>query len=620
MHFDTPQQLHDEIRRNYHLLEGWRKLYDALEEEYRGNKSGFSTSKNTERPVNVIQEFVDAALPELTPEKVVPAVSSKRADSVVDADVLNIDLEQQFSEMDLVSVCEDIAHELCFAPISIVEMGRHEGPKTVEVDGERFSLTEAFAKAHRLRDVCVDLDAVRWQDRRFVAVRVQIRRDQAIRDGIFGSDTGAPRAQELAGVPVMTREEAAAELQAHGSNDFGSGDMRSPHGVKENDGPPPFIQLWRVACYEGNSVNIAYIADDDKQPQKWLYYERHVGHPNGPFSCARARWASDSMLGPPLLSAVENVHSACVKLGNKMIRQLMNMKNLAVAKKENRNDAMRMKKAEDSTICLVDDPESIKPVAMGGITREFPAGLQWLQQQFGNQAGNIRQVGGTEGGADTATVASFMQQGGRQRLRRTSLKIKRILDDVTAFVAFALVFDRGAGSVGIPGYRQVEFKTPSGEAIPVIMREGLEADEQCADILRFTFEVESWATQITDPNMLAARFVQFLDAAGRVMPMVQMGVLKPSAPARMARQIFGLPGADAYFNDLDGQRQLVQGLAFANSPVPPMATPGQGIGQGQAPPPQGPMSRTAAVQSAIAPSVPSAPAMLPGASPAGMVG
>lgn len=620
MPFQTPAELYKAIRRDYELLEGWRTLYANFEGEYRGAQSGFGKKKRGgKRPVNLIQEFVDGALPDLVPEEVIPAVTAKRADATVDADVLNIDLEQQFSEMGLVDEVENAAHELLFAPIVLCEMGRHEGCKTVEVDGERFSLTEAFCKVHRFSDICVDLEAVKWKDRRYAAVRVLIRRDQAIAQGIFGKDPvigpdGMPQ-EDPNSPPVLTKQEAADFLNGIGTNREGSGDMRSPIGEPEEDDKLETVQLWRVAIYEGNDVHIAYINDAEGQPTKWLYHERHRGHPMGPFSCARARWASDSMLGPPLISAIADVHDACVALGNKMVKQLMNLKNIAVGRKDARDDAMRIQESEDSNIVLLDDPEPTKNIQIGGISKEFPGGLAWLQQQFGNQAGNIRQVAGTEGGADTATVASYMQQGGRQRLRRSAMKLKRMLDDVCAFVAFALVFDRGEGGAGIPGYREVELKLPTGEVIPMVLKEGLEADEAAADILRFTFKIQSWATQIVDPNMKAARVTEFIGTCQSMLPLIQAGLFKPSAPARLGQQVFGLTDIDAYMPDLTGERSMVQQLAFSSTPTPPMATPGAVGGQGGQP--RGPQNQIGAVRSAMAPTTPTAPPTAAGASPVG---
>lgn len=563
----TPEKLHKEVRDNFAALKDWRDLYSTFEKEYKGSNAGYTGIKGR-RPVNLLQEMVDGVEPDLAPQNVRCAVTAKRSALAVNAELLALEVDSQLAEMNLQEVAEDIAHECLFAPCVVVRVGRHEGVRKAELDGEEGSGQEAFARMVSFANLSLDTSAKTWAERTFCAERIQCRKMQAM--AVLGRDP-----EELApgdvpeGIEVMTRVEAEqyiGSLQRHGSG-WASGDAKSPvaRGARDNaTDNDDTIQLWYCAIYYGNIVYKAVIADTDGQPGKFLLFERAYGHPRGPFEFQRITNVSDSLLGVPLLSKIYDLHDSCKKLGNKLVKQLLNIKNLGVANKSNRDDAAAVKKAEDQDLVLLNDVKGITVLPLGGIRPEFMVGLDLLQTQFGNQSGNVRQTGGTQQAADTATAASYLQAGGQKRIQRSQRRIKRLLDRVVAQIAFLCLFAGEPDRVG-SAMRRVEMPLPDGQVIAVVLR----TDEMAKDAMEFNFAIQSWNAPPADPMVQARRIVEYLGLVGQMLPLVQLGLIKPAGLISIGRANYGIDNIDELINDPTGMRQQVEAAAFQGVPIPP---------------------------------------------------
>lgn len=578
----SPAALHRRLMDDTNTLRPWVDLAKAFEDEYKGGQSGYDVKG--QRIYNLVQEMLDSVEPDLSPEEVRPAASANRGSLSMQAEVLARLLDQPCREADITGLAAAVAHELLFAPCAVVRVGRHEGLRTAELDGEEMSVQEPFAHLVPLEGLALDMTARHWKHRTYCAERIVCRKSRL--PGLLGVDPPEYAALGIpAGTPVMSRAEAAEWLASRTPrpDDGLSGSAQSPEATRPLDEDDETVQLWYAAVYDGNRVYVVIIPDTQGAPPKFLSCRLWSGHPRGPFEFARVKIVRDSLLGVPLLASIFDLHQAAVKLGNKLVRQLLNLKNLAVADKSNKDDAMTVKQAQDQELVLLNNTKGATVLSMGGTRPELYEGLSNIERQFGNQSGNVRQNGGTEQAGDTATVATYLQAGGAKRVRRAASAVRGVIGNVVGQFAYRMFFAGPEDAVGVPGFHTLEWPVPGDKPI----RLTIESPELAADVLDFSFTIDAWGAQTLDPSMRRAAVTQFLELVARLMPLVQVGAVRPEALATIGREEYGIRNVDQILADFTGRQVAVESIAFGSLPVPPMpgmtagiAMLGTGMGMG----------------------------------------
>ena len=557
---DNPRQLWNHIVRGVRFLEPWSALYATLRDEYVG---GCWPGVAGRRMVNYVNEMVVAIESYCTVNKVRAAITPKAFKARQFSEIVRLAMNQAYDEMKFSTVIEQAASESLFAPIAVVEIGRHEGPRTMEIDGEEMNMLEPYARVVPLTDLTLDPDARGWDQRRWCGRRVTIEQHKI---GQLGVDD--PAVAEQLGVDVMTTEEAAAWIAGMNMREYSSDertgryarDMRKQGqgSAFHSDEPSGEVNLWRVAIYDGNKVWIVYTPDSENQPKKFLHVERWDetkqrddgtgqvlelggGSPAGPFRALTFYPVVNSLIGLPGLAAIYDLHDAAKKISNKLVNQLLSLKNLLLYEKSAADDAIKVTKAKDLDSIAVRDASKFNVAPIGGTRGELAPGLEMLSAMFGNIGGNTRQVSGTEQSADTATAATYMQNGANMRLGRFRSRLWKLASDCSEEIAFLGLFaDPWA-------YKALEMPMAPGISIPVVFNRA----EIAADAEHFMFAVEPFPTPIFDPMMKAQRIDAFLAFVTNNMPMIQMGILNPLAVARIGRTEYGIDDVEDLLPGLD---------------------------------------------------------------------
>lgn len=384
---------------------------------------------------------------------------------------------------------------------------------------------------------------------------------------------GVDDPEEIKNIPVevMTRKEATAFLlgaedvtTATSRADVKGKEMRKRDQVGVQSPPEPVgeIELWRVAIYDGLKVWIAYTVNGDSQPSKFIHVERWDetkqrtdgsggtlalggGSPDGPFKHEVFQPVPNTMLGLPGLASIFDLHAAGVKISRKLVSQLLALKKLLVYSGSG-DDAMKVTKAQDQDAIKVRDFKSFATVDVGGTRNELEPGMEMLGQWFQNQGGGVRQLAaGSAQAANTATAATYLQNGASMRLGRFRNRLWMLAARCLEEIAFLSLFaDPWA-------YRELEMPLGPGISVGVVFNRA----EIAADAVSFMFDVEPFSVPLYDPTAQQQRIAAFVAFVQPLIPLMQVGMVNPAAVARVGRVDFGLDDVDDLFN-LDNMQTM----------------------------------------------------------------
>ncbi len=630
---DSPKKLWSLIRRGQEYLQPFLNVYEAIRSEFCG---GLWPGGSGRRPVNLIYEFGTVVESYCSVPQIRASVAPKTPEVRQYAELVRVALDHTFHETRMAETLEDVAAECMMAPIAVVDVGRHEGSKQVELDGEIQNLMEPYVRLVRLADLSIDPDATSWSHKRHIGTRITVLKDRIRNSRPFGMDVPPAPASGLVdsigadipaepqpvehptGLPVMTRDEATAFLL--GLDDRETADTptraakdrmqeRDQAGVREQvEGDTHEIDLWRVAIYDGTKVWIAYAPDQEAQPAKFLHIEEWTevknrpdgnggelqlggGSPQGPFRAAVFQPVPGTLLGLPGLSVIWDLHDASKKLSTKLVNQLMALKNLLLHSRSAADDAMRVARAEDQQCIAVQDAKSFATVEIGGTRGELETGIDRLGTWFGNTAGGPRQVGGTEQSASTATAASYLQNGANMRLMRFRTRLWRLGSEIAEELAFLTLFADPWAT------KELEYQLAPGLMLPVTFNRA----EIAADAIDFMYELEAFPVPLFDANARAQAKLMFLDFVLKAMPLIQVGGMNARALGRIGRVDFGVEDVDELFpfNEIAGQAEKAIMMQNAMHLMPSQAQAGMQMA-GRMPGPASPNQLTGQVQAQAA--------------------
>lgn len=578
----TPKELYK------HVLRGSSESYlKKACAEYEVARLEFM-GENGESITNLAYEFITTCESFVEVPYVRSCVTALDQQFQTQTRVLELAMDQAFTEIDFAGVLsKDVVAQCLFAPICIVDIGRQEGPRTMETDGEIANLNETYIRVVKFTDLSLDPDATSWNDKRFVGQRVSVKKSKIALSNSFGVDDHTEAAEF--GLPVMTTAEAAEwfALKAEVPQDGTTRSNRAKKSIQKRDQGSAAtnrpqqdeeVILWRVAVYNGNECWIVYIADSEAQPDKFIHAERWDaikkrpdglggelelggGSPLGPFRACSFQDVPGSILGISGIRIIFDLHNSAKKLSSKYVKELLGLKNIFMYKKGAEADAGRVVKARDQDSVAVQDPSNFATIAIGGTRNELVPGMEWLGQAFGNQAGGVRQIGGSEQSASTATAASYLQNGATMKMSRFRNRIWKLAKDCAKEIAYLTLFaDPWA-------YREMQMEiAPNVDVLVAYNR-----SKMAADAINFMFDVEPFPVPIFDPSMKAQQATQFLSLVMNFLPGIQMGIINPKGLLKLGRIYYGLEDVNELITlpDTPGatqglMQQNIQGLGPAD--------------------------------------------------------
>lgn len=576
----TPSELFEQVTRGWSALEPFRKAYALFHDEYLGANAGYDVKGV--RVTNLIYESVEEWRTGLSPDKIRHKITAKSPPQRFDAEKIGLVLDAEAAECKLAETYAEAGLEGLFAPLVVMRIGQQIGPRTVEVDGEPLSKTEATVDLVCLEDLSLDVDAKSWAKKRWVADRVEISRAAAISEKVFGRapeeymqpmPNGQNPEPAPDGIEVMTRDEAVEFLEEQSAASKRRSTVDDPKVTRkganaasgESDDDDT-LQLWHVAIYDGDCVYIAYIADADSQPEKFLLFEKHRQHPKGPYVSLKFGGPRNNILGMPALAAIYDQHDAMRQLTNKVVDQLMKLQVVLAYGDGASDDAMRVKRSSGDRPVRVKDVKQLATITWGGVPADWYQGREMIAQEFGNVGGNVRMQSGASQEGDTASQSMQLQNNANKRKRRMQRSMRNMGGEVAEIMTYQAVFNEPVGR------HVVDYPLGPGLSVPV----ELSPSEMNADALAFQYSIEPFYYVGEDPLTQRQNVLMFIDLyVSKLLPAVMQGALRPEAVAEIGRVEFGIENIDDLIGDLGGMLRTQAAMQMQASQQPVQVGPGQ---------------------------------------------
>lgn len=434
------------------------------------------------------------------------------------------------------------------------------GPSDMDTD-----MGELYEEAIAFEDVCIDPDAKRWEDRRFVARRTRISRARAIRERLYGRDPLNPEVinpheitwEEVEDVltRARTRDEAGDRSRA---TDM-SGTDSSAGGSGRMDGSD-VLEIWDVYWREGGKtflISVLASPDDEENPAEAPKPEAAGGADRFlrvvELQCPEQGEIDRLCLFPPLhqmhpasldawqkdLAVVASAMSA------KLALQSLNTKKTVFYQRSITDEVNLARKSPDLSYVACENPEAIKQFEMGGMLSDLIPALGW----FNDQA-NVtnQQVNDPQGSANkTATAAQLLATKAQGYVEHMRQWVQRFATRNLRRRAWYLIND--------PNMRMsIPYRIDGTEYVQITY--GPDVIEGKFD--NFAFSIADGTMPYQDPAVQANVTLTFLSGPlDSIVQKMAMGILKPAAARVIARQL-GIRNFDQIVNDIDLDQMRMQ--------------------------------------------------------------
>lgn len=562
-------------------MEPFRKAGRFMQHETIGSAAGFDIKGK--RCVNYASEFKQTVHPHLFPERVGINLRPRRPGLLLEAKKLSTVLEQQAEEQQITKKLEYATDDSFCYPIVVARLGKKAGIRASEIDGDNDDPLETFCDIIQFDDLVLDMDAKSWETKRFVGDRFSICLDKIDAETCpFGLND--PSEQDPNLPPTMTREEAFAEISGLESNniDRGSRDEDERKIVQKGDQHKPsgMVDLWHVSIYYGGDVFIAYVADREEQPPKFIHFAKHIGPKLGPYRALKVLEVRGHILGMPSLALVMDLHDAAVKMGNRLVQQLLKLRRLAFYRPTKSDVALKVKRSQEDDMIATDDPKSVTFGEYGGVSKDFYQGIDFLSNQFNSQSGNVQLLSGSNELADTAAQSSMLQGNTMARVRKMSERVRVFASELMQDIAFYTIFDdtKRAPMVqmdkdGLPARRHMPPYTVDVDVAPgVTLPVSVNPAELRGDLLSFNYDIEAFADVNADPAMVRAGVEAFLAQYIQYLPFIMQGAIRQEWMAEIGRAVYKVPNPEDALGDMTGAMTMMAQAAAGGVPALPGPT------------------------------------------------
>ena len=459
--------------------------------------------------INLIAQTFVTLLPSLFPHEIkhVCRVTDPRLE--FDAMVVAADLDHRAEEEALAETVMLAGCDALFAPCGVLVTRMKAGNDLYKINGNLYD-NGAFYTTHvDLDDYACDPTARRRGEFRWEAIRWRASRRSLLASGIYP-------AEKINALPGYSTQ----------------GDNK--------DELVETVQCWDVYVYQGDRIlcvtlggNFCNSGDPTHGAEVLAKYE-FQGPASGPI-----RWISFYEIPgkpaplPPVLLWRE-LHDAIAKVGDKLVRSILESKVIGAYRPTAIDDAKAAKDAAHLELVKMQDPDGLKFHTIEGLSDTFWSGFGWLSEQGSQAAGNIKLKAGTASGADTATEASILSANSDDRTRWMRDRINKTLKQLANDRAWYILTDPIINK--LTGVRQ-----PGGEFMSVEYT----AEAKEGDPIDFQFDVQPFQPESGDPNVRLRRITELLSTVlPAVFPLIQAGVIDPQGMVRMISREFGTQDFD----------------------------------------------------------------------------
>lgn len=438
------------------------------------------------------------------------------------ADVAELAINHLTKRLDMVSVLRKTIMDSIFMA-GFIKVGLASSGEFITLDDENVEIGQPYAERIDPDDMLFDPMARDWDEQSFIGNRFRVTLDDLQESGMYDPDLAAKLSSRY---DAMDQGDGPAEKLI--------GD-KSAQRFQEITRYVDLVEVFLPQ--EQIVVTIPYRRGDTQD--KFMRVVDWQGPKRGPYHMLGFTPVSDNVLPVAPAGIWYDLHILGNRIARKLSRQAERIKRVLAYQSSAVEDANEIAEADDGETVRVDDINAIKEVAYGGAGKDSYEYMQWVQQNFSEQAGNLNQLSGQGTDAPTATQSEILQSNSSVRLS----DMQNIVYKFTASVGESLFFYlHNDPLIELPLARRV-----NGQDTQVVYSP--EARE--GDWTDFHISVEPYSMARQDPNAAVRRKLEFatnvIPAAAQAAQILGPGFNIGAFLSRMAKEV-GIDDADEFMN------------------------------------------------------------------------
>lgn len=477
------------VKESYRKLEPFRRLNKDLIEEWVGNRYSDETKVQHECLVNQLALAVETFTIHMIPQRPAVNITTDHVQHKPTAESLKIAINHEFERMNLQHVLEDIVIN-AWMRMGIAKIGYSAGNYR-RIGNEVVDVGQLFVSSVSLDNWVHDMSCTDFNKCSFYGDRYLITIEEMKKMPLY--DKKSHSTKDANSIDAFDNNHDRLKSLSNGDHTYQEADLNDK------------IEVWDI--YLPFEKKIITVPDSqDAYGEKPLKIIEWDGPEAGPYKFLRfGRVPENSMpmgIGPQLM----DLHIQNNNLYRKLLDQAKRSKSVVGFKSKHRQDAERVRDADDGEVIAMDDPQAVQEYHIGQINQQIAAHAIMLDQQFDRQAGNMSLMGGLGASSDTVGQEQLLQANGSSRVNLYKSKVRDFVRDVAKDIAWWRYNDAN--------YNPVIFKPIPGtdEKIETsILR--------IAEFVDFNFEIEPYSIAYNPPE---AKLAKVSNVLNQLAPFMQL--------------------------------------------------------------------------------------------------
>jgi hypothetical protein len=555
----------------------------AMVGRFYGKNQGFELGDQKASPLNLMNSAVATMVPNLVYNDPRVKVRTDVLAYKAYAETLELAANHLVREINLRETLRQAVVDSVFLA-GFVKTGLAAGGGIVDIEGDAYEVGQPFAERVDPDDIILDPMARDWQEQAFIGNRFRVDMDDLQASGLYDAD-------ELEKAYELTSRYDGAGQSVPGAEQLG--------GKKSNDEEyRRYIDLADIYLPAEQIIVTLPVSPGGLQ-DKFLRVADYDGPETGPYHMLGYQYVPDNLLPCPPASTWYDLHVLGNRIARKLARQADRLKRVLAYEPSSTEDVNAIADADDGETVPVENIQAIREVQYGGTGDEAYSWMDWVKQNFSEQAGNLDMLSGSGSDAPTATQAELLHANTSVRLADMQNQVYQFAAHITRDLAFFLHTDP---LIELPLIRRREGVEEQVVYTPE-MREG--------DWFDFNLDIEPYSMSRPDPNKEVRRKIEFatnvVPAAAQAMALLGPGFDVGAYLKRMAHEV-GINDADEWLNTPEMQEWTMRRLMMSTVGDPGKAQADLAAGIPTAPQPNQPVPTATGPAGGVSPSTETASA------------
>lgn len=423
-----------------------------------------------------------------------------------------------------------------------IKTGLCDSGEYLEIDGSPHAIGRPYADRVDCDDMVIDPFARDWEEMNFVGNRFRVPKQSIIASGIYD-----PRGIDK----LVSRYDSGTKFKQEASSL--SGDPNLYVGAQDTIEYVDLVEVYLPQ--EKLIVTLPWegVEGGGSDPLRIVEYE---GPETGPYHMLGFAYMPDNVLPVAPAGIWYDLHILSNRLARKISRQAERMKTILAYEGTAADDAQEIADSDDGETVRVDNINAVKEISFGGTSEIAYKHMEFLEQHFSKQAGNIDLLGGEGADAPTATQSQMLQANTSVRVSDMQDLVYDFTAEATNDLAYFLHYDP---LMDQPLVQRVQGQEQQVQFTPE-MRAG--------DFMDYMLRVKPYSMARADPNQEVQRILQF---ASSVLPAMAQTfqLLGPAFNIEGAMNIVAQKMGIEEIDQIINSQMLQQRMLMMQGLVPP---------------------------------------------------